>query len=136
LTIALVAPQRPILHERIAQRFRVMLDAGLIGEVESLRAKYRLTAELPSMRCVGYRQVWEMLEGRCPAAELAERGIAATRQLAKRQITWLRALREAGRLHMEEDLAESATAAKILGKIEMHLAHSNKYHAAAPESTA
>ncbi len=133
LTVALAAPERRVLHERIAVRFHAMLDAGLVGEVEQLRAKYRLDAGLPSMRCVGYRQVWEMLEGRLPAAELAERGIAATRQFAKRQLTWLRALREAGRLDMEESLAESATAAKILHRTEMHLA---SRIAAAPESTA
>jgi tRNA dimethylallyltransferase len=133
LTIALAAPERQLLHERIALRFRAMLAAGLVGEVERLRAKYRLDAELPSMRCVGYRQVWDMLEGQLPAAELAERGIAATRQFAKRQLTWLRALRDAGRLDIEESLAESATAAKILGNIEMHMAHRE---AAAPEPTA
>lgn len=123
LTIALAVPERKILHERIAQRFRAMLAAGLVGEVEMLREKYRLSAELPSMRCVGYRQTWEMLEGRLPQAELADRGIFATRQFAKRQLTWLRALRESGSIDLECDLAESATAAKILNKTEMHLAH-------------
>ena len=126
LTIALAAPERKILHDRIARRFQAMLAAGLVGEVEALRARYRLTAGLPSMRCVGYRQVWEMLEGQLPAAELAERGIYATRQFAKRQLTWLRALRAAGRLDIETDLAESATAAKIpalvITKVEQHLA--------------
>ena len=121
LTIALAAPERKILHERIAQRFRAMLAAGLVAEVEGLREKYRLSADLPSMRSVGYRQVWEMLEGRLPAAALAERGIFATRQFAKRQLTWLRALREAGLLDIEGDLADSATAAKILRQIETRL---------------
>lgn len=133
LTVALAVPERRVLHERIAVRFHAMLDAGLVGEVEQLRAKYRLDAGLPSMRCVGYRQVWDMLEGRLPAAELAQRGIAATRQFAKRQLTWLRALREAGRLDMEERLAESATAARILRGIEAHLA---RRIAAAHESSA
>ncbi len=125
LTLALAAPERKILHERIALRFRAMLAAGLVGEVEGLREKYRLTADLPSMRCVGYRQVWEMLEGRLPAAELAERGIFATRQFAKRQLTWLRALREAGtidaELSLESGLAPSASAAKILPEVQHHL---------------
>jgi len=126
LTIALAAPERKRLHERIAARFRAMLAAGLVGEVEGLRAKYRLSADLPSMRCVGYRQVWQMIEGQLPAAELADRGIFATRQFAKRQLTWLRSLREAGtidhELDLESDLAEAATAAKILPKVETHLA--------------
>ncbi len=125
LTIALAAPERKILHERIAERFRAMLAAGLVGEVEGLREKYRLNADLPSMRCVGYRQVWEMLAGRLPAAELAERGICATRQFAKRQLTWLRALREAGtidaELSLESGVAPSASAAKIMPKLQRHL---------------
>jgi tRNA dimethylallyltransferase len=125
LTVALSAPERKILHERIAERFRAMLAAGLVGEVEGLREKYRLSADLPSMRCVGYRQVWEMLEGRLPAAELADRGIFATRQFAKRQLTWLRALREAGtidlELGLESDLADPASVAKMLTKVHTHL---------------
>ncbi|MBS3935717.1 MAG: hypothetical protein KGZ43_06060, partial [Sulfuritalea sp.] len=124
LTLALAAPERKILHERIAQRFRAMLAAGLVGEVEGLREKYQLTADLPSMRCVGYRQVWEMLAGHLPGAELADRGIFATRQFAKRQLTWLRALREAGAIGVELDLgsglAEPATAARIGSHIARH----------------
>ncbi len=122
LSLALMAPARQMLHERIAKRFRVMLAQGLVGEVEDLRSRYRLSAELPSMRCVGYRQVWEMLEGRLPPQELADRGIYATRQLAKRQLTWLRGLGCGGHLAVEFDLAESATAAKIRQNIEQHLA--------------
>jgi tRNA dimethylallyltransferase len=67
-----------------------MLAGGLLDEVEELRRRYALHAGLPSMRCVGYRQVWERLEGILPAAELRDRGIFATRQFAKRQLTWLR----------------------------------------------
>jgi tRNA dimethylallyltransferase len=78
-----------VLHARIAERFDQMLAAGLEGELRELRSKYRLTPELPSMRCVGYRQVWEAAEGIIPHSELRDRGIFATRQLAKRQITWL-----------------------------------------------
>lgn len=121
LTLALAAPERKILHDRIAQRFLAMLAAGMVGEVAGLREKYRLTADLPSMRCVGYRQVWEILEGQLPAAELAERGIFATRQFAKRQLTWLRALREAGTIDLEFDLADPASAAKMLTKVQTHL---------------
>ena len=89
LSLALLPSDRAWLHERIALRFKLMLQKGFVEEVESLRAKYTLHADLPSMRCVGYRQAWEMLEGILPAKELEERGIFATRQLAKRQITWL-----------------------------------------------
>ena len=88
--IALEPLNRAWLHERIAQRFDAMLTEGLIDEVNTLRARGDLHAELPSMRCVGYRQVWEALEGAWPVDQLRERGIAATRQLAKRQMTWLR----------------------------------------------
>lgn len=91
LPLALAPSDRAVLHQRIAERFAQMLAAGFMDEMEMLRAKYRLDAGLPSMRCVGYRQAWEVLEGEAPTAELLDRGIFATRQLAKRQITWLRA---------------------------------------------
>ena len=84
--------ERAWLHERIAARFDAMLAAGFIAEVQALRARGDLDADLPSMRCVGYRQAWEALDGAWPVVELRERGIAATRQLAKRQITWLRSM--------------------------------------------
>ena len=121
LTLALVAPDRAGLHARIAQRFQAMLDAGLVDEVRALRQRYHLSGELPSMRCVGYRQAWEMLAGSLPAAELADRGIFATRQLAKRQLTWLRSLRETGRIAQEYDLADTATPAKIRAQIKQYL---------------
>lgn len=85
---------RAWLHERIALRFHTMLNEGFMQEVERLRARGDLHADLPSMRCVGYRQAWETLDGLHPMSTLAERGIAATRQLAKRQITWLRSMPE------------------------------------------
>jgi tRNA dimethylallyltransferase len=84
--------QRAWLHQRIAQRFDAMLAAGFLDEVQTLRARGDLVPDLPSMRSVGYRQAWEALDGQWPLAELRERGIAATRQLAKRQITWLRSM--------------------------------------------
>ena len=80
------------LHVRIAQRFDAMLAAGLLDEVRALRARGDLSPDLPSMRCVGYRQAWEHLNGEFDAHGLRERGIAATRQLAKRQLTWLRSM--------------------------------------------
>ncbi|HEY8353464.1 MAG TPA: tRNA (adenosine(37)-N6)-dimethylallyltransferase MiaA [Methylophilaceae bacterium] len=93
LKLALVPSDRKVLHERIALRFEQMLEAGLIDEVKSLRAKYpELTAGMPSMRCVGYRQTWQYLDGEFDIEELREKGIAATRQLAKRQLTWLRGM--------------------------------------------
>ncbi len=94
--ISLEPDSRAWLHERIAQRFDQMLANGFIDEVQRLRARGDLHTGLPSMRCVGYRQAWEMLDaGRVDSAALAvfrERGIAATRQLAKRQLTWLRSM--------------------------------------------
>jgi tRNA dimethylallyltransferase len=92
LTIALMPTDRVWLHDRIAQRFDIMLAHGLVEETRALRTKYDLRADLPSMRSVGYRQVWEMLEGEIPSQELRDRGIFATRQFAKRQITWLNSL--------------------------------------------
>ncbi|GLR11729.1 tRNA dimethylallyltransferase [Chitinimonas prasina] len=91
--LALMPPDRAELHARIALRFEQMLKEGLIDEVAGLRRQYpELEPEMPSMRCVGYRQTWDYLEGRLDYKELCERGIYATRQLAKRQITWLRGM--------------------------------------------
>jgi tRNA dimethylallyltransferase len=91
LAFALVPSDRAELHRRIAARFDAMLAEGLIDEVRTLRQRYRLTAAMPSMRCVGYRQVWQFLDGHRDRETLRAQGIAATRQLAKRQFTWLRA---------------------------------------------
>jgi len=89
--ISLEPTDRAWLHQRIETRFHQMLDDGLVDEVIALEARGDLNADMPSMRCVGYRQTWEALvEG--DQSELPERGIAATRQLAKRQITWLRGM--------------------------------------------
>jgi tRNA dimethylallyltransferase len=84
-------PERERLHERIARRFEAMMAAGFLDEVRALRRRGDLTARHPAMRAVGYRQLWGHLEGRYDLAEAARRAIAATRQLAKRQLTWLRA---------------------------------------------
>jgi len=92
--VALVPSDRSLLHQRIERRFEAMLAAGLVQELEYLRGKYALTPELPAMRCVGYRQAWEHLDGAYDLATLRDRGIYATRQLAKRQLTWLRAMPE------------------------------------------
>jgi tRNA dimethylallyltransferase len=82
--------ERSTLHQLIEQRFDLMLNNGFVNEVEGLRAKYQLHADLPSMRSVGYRQVWQYLQGELSLTEMREKGIVATRQLAKRQVTWLR----------------------------------------------
>lgn len=89
---ALVPAERAALHQRIADRFNAMLAAGLVEELRDLRRKHDLHAGLPSMRAVGYRQAWRFLEGEINERELRETGVAATRQLAKRQLTWLRSL--------------------------------------------
>jgi len=97
LPIALEPSERSVLHARIAKRFDAMLEnagTGLIAEVEKLRARGDLHLGLPSMRCVGYRQAWEYLDGAYDRHQLREKGIAATRQLAKRQLTWLRSMPE------------------------------------------
>ena len=92
LAFALIPSDRAQLHAAIAQRFQRMLDAGLVDELRGLRQRYALDPALPSMRCVGYRQAWQFLEGAIDVARLRETGIAATRQLAKRQLTWLRSM--------------------------------------------
>jgi len=92
-SIALAAEDREWLHERIAQRFEIMLELGLISEVRKLRQAYALDPDMPSMRCVGYRQVWQYLDGDYGLGTLREKAVAATRQLSKRQMTWLRSTR-------------------------------------------
>ena len=94
LPIALIPSDRSKLHARIATRFAAMLKLGLVEELQMLREKYPLHPNLPSMRCVGYRQAWQFMEGEISETELLETGLAATRQLAKRQLTWLRSMPE------------------------------------------
>jgi tRNA dimethylallyltransferase len=91
-TLALLPTDRAELHRRIAKRFDAMLDAGLLDEVRALHSRGDLNPDLPSMRSVGYRQAWRFLEGRVTFDEFRDAGIAATRQLAKRQCTWLRSM--------------------------------------------
>jgi tRNA dimethylallyltransferase len=102
--VALEPASRAWLHERIAQRFAAMLQAGLLAEVRQLRARGDLHAALPAMRCVGYRQAWAALDnGRLE--QLPATGVAATRQLAKRQLTWLRSMPE--RVRISADAADA-----------------------------
>jgi len=90
--VSLEPLDRAWLHQRIAQRFDAMLAGNFLDEVRLLRQRGDLNPDLPAMRCVGYRQAWEALDGHWPMQQLRDKGIAATRQLAKRQITWLRAM--------------------------------------------
>jgi tRNA dimethylallyltransferase len=92
IPIALVPSDRAQLHARIATRFKAMLAFGLVDELRMLREKYPLHPNMTAMRCVGYRQAWQFMEGEIDDVQLLETGIAATRQLAKRQLTWLRSM--------------------------------------------
>jgi len=129
LRIALEPGDRAVLHERIAARFRAMLRAGLVDEVVALRSRYALHGALPAMRAVGYRQVWETLEGTKPADTLEARGIAATRQLAKRQLTWLRAMASPGPDGLvppeRYDCLDPALAQRVAARVERFAAHSS-----------
>ena len=89
-----------------------MLEAGFLDEVRALRSKYPgLHADLPSIRCVGYRQAWSLLDGQCDPRSFVEQGVAATRQLAKRQLTWMRSMPDLLRLDCQQPLLEPASAA-------------------------
>jgi tRNA dimethylallyltransferase len=120
LSFALEPSDRSVLHARIATRFDQMLgasdDAGIVAEVARLRARGDLHPGLPSMRCVGYRQAWDYLDGTIDRAALRETGIIATRQLAKRQLTWLRSM--PGRVVV--DCLGSDPAAAMLGQLAAH----------------
>jgi tRNA dimethylallyltransferase len=92
IPIALIPSDRAQLHARIVTRFKAMLEQGLVNELRTLREKYPLHPNMTAMRCVGYRQAWQFMEGEIDDTQLLETGIAATRQLAKRQLTWLRSM--------------------------------------------
>ncbi len=115
--ISVEPSDRAGLHARIAQRFDRMLADGLLGEVERLRARKDLDPTLPSMRAVGYRQAWACLDGLRPMAGLRDAGIAATRQLAKRQLTWLRGMDVAHRL----DCLDARITSRACALVEAHL---------------
>ena len=109
VAVALVPTARAALHEAIARRFDAMLANGLVDELRELRRRHALTPEMPSMRCVGYRQAWEFIDGRIDAPALRAKGIAATRQLAKRQLTWLRATAAQAFDPLQSDLLDAVT---------------------------
>ncbi|HLP98988.1 MAG TPA: tRNA (adenosine(37)-N6)-dimethylallyltransferase MiaA [Sideroxyarcus sp.] len=116
LPIALLPSDRAVLHQRIAVRFEQMLKDGLLDELKRLRQKYPLHRDMTSMRCVGYRQAWEFQEGEISESELLEKGIAATRQLAKRQLTWLRSTPDI----IELDCLQSQLADKVASILGSH----------------
>jgi len=107
MKFGLYPENRADLHQSIARRFDDMIDAGLIEEVEALSASELITPSLPSQRAVGYRQVWDMLSGQISRGELADKGKAATRQLAKRQLTWMRGMDELVLLDSQKNSVES-----------------------------
>jgi tRNA dimethylallyltransferase len=119
VVLGLVASDRTQLHERIASRFDQMLQDGLVEEVERLYGRGDLNIDKPAMRAVGYRQVWQYLNGELDYQAMREKGIVATRQLAKRQLTWLRSMPNLMNIDcLNKDLAEEAL--KILAKVHIN----------------
>ena len=116
-SFALEPSDRAWLHERIARRFDAMLAAGFLDEVKALRARGDLHLGLPSIRCVGYRQAWEYLDGSIDYATMRETGIIATRQLCKRQLTWLRAMPERTVIDCQAPDAAEQLQAQVLAKL-------------------
>ena len=117
IPIAFVPSDRAVLHQRIATRFATMLKQGLVDELRALRKKYPLHPNMTSMRCVGYRQAWQFMEGEIDDTQLLETGIAATRQLAKRQLTWLRSMPD----NIELDCLAPDLAQKVLDNLTENL---------------
>lgn len=112
--IALEPSDRSVLHARIERRFDAMLENGFVDEVVKLRERGDLSPEMPSMRCVGYRQVWEYLDGAVDYATMRDKGVFATRQLCKRQLTWLRSMDE----RVVVDCCDREATARVLEVIE------------------
>ena len=121
INLALIPKDRTLLHKRIEKRFKKMLEAGLIDEVKALRDRFKLNSDLPSMRSVGYRQVWQYLEGKHDLSALLERGIIATRQLAKRQLTWLRSWTNLNEIYCEDEDQND----KVFTLLEKELSYGN-----------
>ncbi|PPD04215.1 MAG: tRNA (adenosine(37)-N6)-dimethylallyltransferase MiaA [Methylobacter sp.] len=119
IKLVVAPPDRKLLHEQIAKRFRHMLAQGLVEEVEALYRRGDLTEKMPAIRAVGYRQVWAYLKGEDDYTAMTEKAIAATRQLAKRQFTWLR--RETEAAHFNSD--DAALLSQMLAHIEAELNH-------------
>jgi tRNA dimethylallyltransferase len=123
IELALVPSDRGQLHKRIESRFDAMLRRGLVEELRELRKRYALRPGLPSMRCVGYRQAWQHLDGEFGKEELRERGIYATRQLAKRQLTWLRGTRQVRSFDCLAETLSAQLVALLLGEPEFRSPH-------------
>ncbi len=124
--LAIAPRERKTLHERIARRFQTMLDAGVLEEVQGLYERGDLNPQLPALRAVGYRQLWNYCAGECSLEEATDKAIAATRQLAKRQLTWLRGWQEPLYwIYTESEAGISLTNQQIIGQALMHL---NKYN--------
>ena len=121
LPLALMPSDRSVLHARIERRFDTMLLAGFVDEVAALRDKYHLKPEMPSMRCVGYRQALEYLDGHVSLGTFREKGIFATRQLAKRQITWQRNFRDNWAELIEVDSLAPDAEARVRARVETGL---------------
>jgi tRNA dimethylallyltransferase len=119
LRLVLCPKSRQVLHQRIEKRFHSMLEQGFIDEVSSLRARGDLTPELPALRCVGYRQAWRHLDGEISSQEMTRQAIAATRQLAKRQLTWLRQVSGAVWYDLEADSAQESVFEEVAGFLEL-----------------
>jgi tRNA dimethylallyltransferase len=117
LPLALIPSERTVLHQRIARRFDEMLKLGFIDEVQAIRDKFPLDDASPSMRSVGYRQAWMYLNGQVNSAEMRQMALAATRQLAKRQLTWLRRMKEI----QEFDCLSEHLGKRVLGYLEKTL---------------
>lgn len=114
---ALIPSDREALHKQIALRFDAMLKAGLIEELKHLKSQFNLAGGMPSMRCVGYRQIWEFLEKKISQTEMRDHAIAATRQLAKRQLTWLRSFRDLIRIDSGGEMDAAAALERLLREL-------------------
>ena len=114
--LAIAPRDRTLLHERIALRFGKMLESGFIDEVKALMARGDLHKDLPAIRAVGYRQIWDYLEGGCDYPTMVARSLAATRQLAKRQLTWLRSWPNLQWLYTQSEQGENIPFVQIRNK--------------------
>ncbi len=121
--LALIPTDRAALHRRIEQRFELMLDAGFIDEVKMLRQRGDLSVDLPAVRAVGYRQIWAYLDDEYSYEEMLARGVAATRQLAKRQLTWLRGWSDLHRLELSFDKDDSAQSGEAVLSRALEILH-------------
>ncbi len=113
ISLALLPDDRSVLHQRIEQRFLAMLEQGFIEEVRALYGRGDLHLDLPSMRAVGYRQVWQFLDGQYDYQTMIDKSLAATRQLAKRQLTWLRDWPDLHRFPVDQDMKQSTLQKKV-----------------------